>query len=69
LLKRIIAWVLLLGFILLIVNLTVFRYHTALSALVYMIIVGMFVLTSIGNMNNNDKMIKEHEGAKNENNT
>jgi hypothetical protein len=43
--RRIIAWVLLIGFVLLLLNLIVFRYHWKLSMAVYLIIMLTYVFT------------------------
>lgn len=42
--KRIIAWVLLAGFVFLILNILIFKIFTELSFLVYLVIVAYFVL-------------------------
>lgn len=44
--KRVIAWILLAGFVLLLLNLIVFRFYWQLSMGVYIIIVIAFVLTN-----------------------
>ena len=43
--KRVIAWILLAGFVMLLLNLIVFRFYWQLSMVVYIIIVIVFVLT------------------------
>lgn len=52
--KRIFAWVLLVGFVLLILNLIVFRFYWQLSMVVYLVIVFAFLLT-------NGKLVKTKE--------
>ncbi|MGI6669365.1 MAG: hypothetical protein ACOX4M_08345 [Acetivibrionales bacterium] len=44
--KRIIAWILLAGFVMLLLNLIVFRFYWQLSMAVYIIIFIAFVLTN-----------------------
>ena len=44
--KRIFAWILLAGFVLLILNIIVFRYYWQLSVIVYLIIAVAFILTN-----------------------
>jgi hypothetical protein len=44
--RRIFAWVLLAGFVLLILNLIVFRFYWQLSMVAYLVIVFAFVLTN-----------------------
>lgn len=44
--RRIFAWVLLIGFILLLLNLIVFRFYWQLSMVVYLVIVFAFLLTN-----------------------
>jgi membrane protein implicated in regulation of membrane protease activity len=44
--KRIIAWILLAGFVMLLLNLIVFRFYWQLSMVVYIIIVIVFILTN-----------------------
>lgn len=43
--KRIIAWVLLLGFVLLILNITFFQFQLFFSFLIYVIIAAYFLAT------------------------
>ena len=43
--RRITAWILLIGFILLIVNLSFFRIQWKLSLIIYFIVAGYFLLT------------------------
>lgn len=45
-LRRITAWVLLAGFLFLILNLIVLRYYWQLSMVIYLIIVFIFILTN-----------------------
>jgi len=49
--RRIIAWVLLLSFVLLLLNLIVFRFYWQLSMGVYLIIVFVFLITSRNKIN------------------
>lgn len=44
-LKRILAWVLLVGFILLLVNIVFIGYQRMLSVFIYVIIAGIYFLT------------------------
>ncbi|MGE5615095.1 MAG: hypothetical protein ACM3XR_11900 [Bacillota bacterium] len=44
--KRIIAWILLAGFVLLLLNLIIFRFYWQLSMIVYIVIVIAFVMTN-----------------------
>ena len=44
--KRIVAWVLLAGFVLLLLNILVFRFYWQLSAVAYFIIMFAFLLTN-----------------------
>jgi len=48
--KRITAWILLVGFVLLLVNLIVFRYQWQMSIIAYLMIVFVFIFT-MGNRN------------------
>jgi len=51
--KRILAWVLLVGFVLLLLNILLFRFYLELSSIVYIIIIVAFLLTG-GNMFRHD---------------
>ena len=44
--RRIIAWVLLVGFLFLIINLIVIRYYWQLSMVIYLVIVFIFLFTN-----------------------
>jgi len=45
-LKRIIAWILLVGFVLLLVNILFIGFQLFISGMVYIIIAGIFLLTN-----------------------
>ncbi len=67
--KRIFAWVLLAGFVLLILNLFVFKFYWQLSMVVYLIIVFAFLLTNgklVQTQNSNENSGNE---SSNDNNT
>lgn len=47
--KRILAWVLLIGFVLLIINLLTFRLYLEVSLIIYTIVALTFVFLNMGN--------------------
>jgi membrane protein implicated in regulation of membrane protease activity len=53
--RRIFAWVLLIGFVLLLLNLIVFRFYWQLSMVVYLVIVFAFMLMNGKLMNTQSK--------------
>ena len=53
--RRILAWAILIGFVLLLLNLIVFRFYWQLSMVVYLLIVFAFLLTNGKLVNNRTK--------------
>jgi len=47
--KRILAWILLIGFVLLIINLLTFRLYLEVSLIIYTIVALTFVFLNMGN--------------------
>jgi len=56
--RKIIAWILLAGFVLLILNLIIFRIYWQVSMVIYLVIVFAFILT-------NGKLIKANDSTEN----
>ena len=56
-LKRILAWIILAGFVLLLLNIVIFKFYWQVSLAVYIVIIIFFVLT-------NGKLIVNDEAGK-----
>lgn len=63
-LKRVMAWVLLVGFVALVINLTYIGYQRSFCFVVYLIIAALFLLTMNRGKNNieeREKRLKENQ--------
>lgn len=57
--KRVLAWVLLVGFVLLIVNILTFKFFLGPSVMVYILVVVLFLFTNKSYKSNNNKTEKD----------
>ncbi len=60
--KRILAWIILAGFVLLLLNMAIFHFYWQISAAVYVVIIIFFVLTN-GKMMFTDKGAEQDHAA------
>jgi len=66
--KRISAWILLVGFVLLMVNILFIGYHRMISGYIYVILVAAFFFVKALNRNNDNSYFDDDNNIENENN-
>jgi hypothetical protein len=62
-LKRIMAWVLLVGFVFLLLNIAIFRFYWEISILIYLVVAIWFIFTNKPLPSRKKKSIQKTEGS------